>query len=89
MSVMIEVPAAALAADEIARHVDFVSVGTNDLLLYLNAADRQLGALAEFQDPFAPTVLKMLCGIRASARATRPGSASAGQPPVTLPSSCR
>ena len=70
VGVMIEVPAAALAADEITKYVDFVSVGTNDLLQYLNAADRQLGALAELQDPFAPALLKLLTGICASARAT-------------------
>ncbi len=69
VGVMIEVPAAALAADQITRHVDFVSVGTNDLLQYLNAADRQLGALAELQDPFTPALLKLLAGICAAARA--------------------
>lgn len=70
VGVMIEVPAAALAIDDITEHVDFVSVGTNDLLQYLNAADRQLGALAELQDPFTPALLKLLAGICASARAT-------------------
>ena len=65
-----EVPAAALAIDGITEHVDFVSVGTNDLLQYLNAADRQPGALAELQDPFTPALLKLLAGICASARAT-------------------
>jgi phosphoenolpyruvate-protein phosphotransferase (PTS system enzyme I) len=70
VGVMIEVPAAALAAGQIAKHVDFVSVGTNDLLQYLNAADRQLGALAELQDPFTPALLKLLSGICAAARAT-------------------
>lgn len=70
VGVMIEVPAAALAIDDITKYVDFVSVGTNDLLQYLNAADRQLGALAELQDPFAPALLKLLAQICASARAT-------------------
>jgi phosphotransferase system enzyme I (PtsI) len=70
VGVMIEVPAAALAVDDITKHVDFVSVGTNDLLQYLNAADRQLGALAELQDPFTPALLKLLAGICASARTT-------------------
>jgi multiphosphoryl transfer protein len=70
VGVMIEVPAAALAIDDITKYVDFVSVGTNDLLQYLNAADRQLGALADLQDPFTPALLKLLAQICASARAT-------------------
>jgi phosphotransferase system enzyme I (PtsI) len=69
VGVMIEVPAAALAAQEIVKYVDFVSVGTNDLVQYLNAADRQLGTLASLQEPFAPVVLRLLSTVCQAAQA--------------------
>ncbi|MCU1668189.1 MAG: phosphoenolpyruvate-protein phosphotransferase [Blastococcus sp.] len=69
VGVMLEVPAAALAAVEIVKHVDFVSVGTNDLVQYLNAADRQVGHLAGLQEPFAPVLLRLLKSICDAARA--------------------
>jgi phosphoenolpyruvate-protein phosphotransferase len=69
VGVMLEVPAAALAAEEIVKLVDFVSVGTNDLVQYLNAADRQLGALAELQEPYAPVLLRLLYTICQAAQA--------------------
>ncbi|QFU91768.1 phosphoenolpyruvate--protein phosphotransferase [Amycolatopsis sp. YIM 10] len=58
--VMIEVPAAALAAGEILDVVDFVSVGTNDLAQYTFAADRQLGAVAALNDPWLPALLRLI-----------------------------
>jgi phosphoenolpyruvate-protein phosphotransferase len=70
IGVMIEVPAAALAAAEISRQVDFVSIGTNDLLQYLNAADRQLGNLADLQDPFTPVLLRLLSTVCVAAKAS-------------------
>ncbi|MGF1664427.1 MAG: putative PEP-binding protein, partial [Kineosporiaceae bacterium] len=60
--VMIEVPAAAVMAAEILAEVDFVSVGTNDLTQYTLAADRVLGALAAFHDPWQPAVLRLVAG---------------------------
>lgn len=60
VGVMVEVPSAALLAAEIAAVVDFMSVGTNDLLQYLHAADRQEGALASLQDPYSPALLRAL-----------------------------
>ena len=67
IGVMIEIPAAALAAQAITAEVDFVSIGTNDLTQYTMAADRQLGALAELNDPWQPGVLHLI-------RATGSGS---------------
>ena len=64
VGVMVEVPAAVLAANEIAEVCDFLSIGTNDLTQYLFAADRQNGRLGSFQDPFSPSLLravKMVC----------------------------
>ncbi len=57
---MVEVPAAALAADRIAERSDFLSVGTNDLLQYLFAADRLAGEVAGLVDPLDPLVLRLL-----------------------------
>jgi phosphotransferase system enzyme I (PtsI) len=58
--VMIEIPAAALSAREILDAVDFVSIGTNDLAQYTFAADRQLGAVAELNDPWQPALLRLI-----------------------------
>jgi phosphotransferase system enzyme I (PtsI) len=58
--VMIEVPAAALLADRILRHVDFLSIGTNDLTQYTMAADRMSADLAMLSDPWQPAVLTLV-----------------------------
>lgn len=57
---MIEVPAAALAASDLASHLDFLSVGTNDLLQYTLAADRVDEQVAHLYDPQHPGVLQLL-----------------------------
>lgn len=58
--VMIEVPAAALLAERILEHVDFLSVGTNDLAQYTMAADRMSADLATLTDPWQPAVLALV-----------------------------
>jgi phosphotransferase system enzyme I (PtsI) len=58
--VMVEVPAAALLADRILVDADFASIGTNDLTQYTLAADRLLGSVASFQDPWHPAVLRLV-----------------------------
>jgi phosphotransferase system enzyme I (PtsI) len=58
--VMIEVPAAALLADRILPETDFASIGTNDLTQYTLAADRLLGSVSSFQDPWHPAVLRLV-----------------------------
>ncbi|MEU8797856.1 phosphoenolpyruvate--protein phosphotransferase [Spirillospora sp. NPDC048819] len=58
--VMIEVPAAALRAHDLAPEVEFFSIGTNDLTQYACAADRQVGGLAHLQDPWQPAVLDLV-----------------------------
>ncbi|WP_285725661.1 putative PEP-binding protein [Psychromicrobium xiongbiense] len=65
--VMIEVPAAALSARSMLHRVDFASLGTNDLTQYTMAADRQLGPLAELNDPWQPAVLALIAASTAGA----------------------
>ena len=56
--VMIEVPAAALLADRILEHVEFLSIGTNDLAQYTMAADRMSADLATLTDPWQPAAVR-------------------------------
>ena len=63
VGVMVEVPALALTADQLAPCVDFVSIGTNDLGQYLFAADRRDEAMAELLDPFAPALLRAVASV--------------------------
>lgn len=58
--IMIETPAAALLSEELAREVDFFSVGTNDLSQYTLALDRQSERLDTFEDPEHRAVLKLI-----------------------------
>ena len=60
VGVMAEVPSLALLADQVLESADFVSVGTNDLTQYTLAADRMLGSVAHFQDPWHPAVLRLV-----------------------------
>jgi phosphoenolpyruvate-protein phosphotransferase (PTS system enzyme I) len=68
--VMIEVPAAALLADRILASTDFASIGTNDLTQYTLAADRLLGSVAAFQDPWHPAVLRLVGEVGRAGAAT-------------------
>ena len=75
VGVMVEVPAIALVADAVMPHVDFVSIGSNDLTQYTLAADRTNGALGHLQDPLHPAVLA-LCVFTANAARTAGVSSS-------------
>lgn len=60
VGIMIETPAAALISDELAKEVDFFSIGSNDLTQYTLAIDRQQTDLDNFFDPHHPALLRLI-----------------------------
>ncbi|WP_167258620.1 phosphoenolpyruvate--protein phosphotransferase [Frigoribacterium endophyticum] len=69
VGVMAEVPSLAVLADQVMRTADFVSIGTNDLTQYTLAADRMLGSVASYQDPWHPAVLRLVSTLGEAGRA--------------------
>ncbi len=73
LGVMIEVPAAAVSIDTLLREVDFASIGSNDLIQYLLAADRNNARVAALSQPLNPSVLRTVnMIIRAASSAGKP-----------------
>jgi len=68
---MIEIPAAALCLDIFMHKLDFLSIGTNDLIQYTLAIDRSDDAVAHLYDPLHPAVLRLIAHIIRSANHAR------------------
>lgn len=60
IGLMVEVPAAAITVDRLAKEADFVSIGTNDLVQYLTAADRDNPKVSHLCQPLSPAVVEVL-----------------------------
>ena len=60
VGIMIEIPAAAILADQFAKEVDFFSIGTNDLIQYTFAADRMSSGVSYLYQPFNPSILRLV-----------------------------
>jgi phosphoenolpyruvate-protein phosphotransferase len=68
LGIMIEVPAAAWDIESIAMETDFISIGTNDLIQYILAVDRNNARVAEMYQPLSPAVLKVIHRVICAAR---------------------
>jgi phosphotransferase system enzyme I (PtsI) len=60
LGIMIEIPSAALNIKRLAKHIDFISIGSNDLIQYLYAADRMNEKVSYLYEPFDPTLLELI-----------------------------
>lgn len=60
VGIMIEIPAAAVLADQFAKEVDFFSIGTNDLIQYTFAADRMSSGVSYLYQPYNPSILRLV-----------------------------
>lgn len=69
VGIMIEIPAAAVLADVLAKEVDFFSIGTNDLIQYTFAADRMSSGVSYLYQPFNPSILRLVRNVINAAHA--------------------
>ena len=76
---MIEVPAAAICADLLAPKLDFFSIGTNDLLQYTAAVDRDNDRVAYLYRPLQPAILRLLRNVSRAAREAGLGLSLCGE----------
>jgi phosphoenolpyruvate-protein phosphotransferase len=89
LGIMVEVPSAALCIESLLDEVDFISIGSNDLIQYVMAADRDNPKVAHLCEPFSPAVMKLLSQvIQACAARGKPVTLCgemAGRPRCFLP----
>ncbi len=78
VGIMVEVPSAALMADEFLRDFDFCSIGTNDLTQFTLAADRMNPKVARWYDPYHPAVVRLIAVTARAARKARKPIGMAG-----------
>ncbi|MGU8000467.1 phosphoenolpyruvate--protein phosphotransferase [Streptococcus suis] len=69
VGIMIEIPAAAMLADQFAKEVDFFSIGTNDLIQYTMAADRMNEQVSYLYQPYNPSILRLINNVIKAANA--------------------
>ncbi|GBG96926.1 phosphoenolpyruvate--protein phosphotransferase [Lactococcus termiticola] len=69
VGIMIEIPAAAMLADQFAKEVDFMSIGTNDLIQYSMAADRMNEQVSYLYQPYNPSILRLVNNVVKAAHA--------------------
>ncbi len=79
LGAMVEVPSAAVMAQELAREVDFISIGTNDLIQYSLAVDRSNDLVADLYRPTSPAVLRLVANVIAAGKAEGVGVAMCGE----------
>lgn len=78
--IMVEVPSVAVAVDRFLPHVDFLSIGTNDLTQYVMAADRMSSDLATLTDPWQPAVLRLISSVARAAGGDGDAGAAGADP---------